>query len=52
MYNNFGRRTAEDEILWKLEREFCDSTLLRNPRTIEDVVNQLVYIGIHLKHHL
>ena len=47
MYNNFGRRTAEDEILWKLEREFCNSTLLRNPRTIEDVVNQLEKYCIH-----
>ena len=47
MYNNFGRRTAEDEILWKLEREFCNSSLLRNPRTIDDLVNQLEKYCIH-----
>lgn len=41
MYKSFGRRTAEDEILWKLEKEFCNSSLLENPRTLEDFVNQL-----------
>lgn len=47
MYKSFGRRTAEDEILWKLERKFCNSSLLRNPRTIDDLVNQLEKYCIH-----
>lgn len=49
MYKSFGRRKAENEILWKLEREFCNSSLLKNPRTIEDIVNQLEKYWIHLE---
>lgn len=46
-YKSSGRIKAEDEILWNLEREFCNSSLLRNPRTIEDLADQLEKYCIH-----
>ena len=36
----WGRREAENQLLRKLEREFCNPQLLNNPR-ITDVVKQL-----------
>ncbi len=47
MYKSFGKRTAEGKVIEKLEKEFCNLSLLRNPRTIEDVVNQLEKYCIH-----
>ena len=40
MYKSFGRRTAEYEIFRKLEKNFCNLSLLENPRIL-DVVDQL-----------
>lgn len=40
MYNNLGRRTAEYEIFRKLEKNFCNLSLLENPRIL-DVVDQI-----------
>lgn len=41
----WGRREAENQLLRKLEREFCNPQLLKNPR-ITDVVKQLEKIVI------
>ena len=49
MYKSFGRRKAENKIVRMLNREFCNSSLLENPRTIEDIVNQLEKYWIHLE---
>ena len=37
---SLGRRKARFEILQKLERNFCSQSLLDNPRTVEDILNQ------------
>ena len=37
---SLGRREARFEILQKLKRNFCNQSLLDNPRTVEDVLNQ------------
>lgn len=47
LYNSFGRREAEGMIFRILERKFCSLSLLRNPRTLEDLVNQLEKYCIH-----
>ena len=46
-YKNPGRIKAEEEILWELKRKHCNSSLLGNPRTIEDLADQLGQYCIH-----
>lgn len=46
-YKSPGRIKAEEEILWELKRKHCNSSLLRNPRTIEDLADQLEKYCIH-----
>ena len=40
MMESLGRRKARFEIFQKLERNFCNQSLLDNPRTVEDILNQ------------
>lgn len=37
---SLGRRKARVEIFQKLKRNFCNQSLLDNPRTVEDILNQ------------
>lgn len=46
-YKSPGRIKAEEEILWELKRKHCNSSLLRNPRTIENLADQLEKYCIH-----
>ena len=46
MYKSFGRREVEGKIFRILEREFCNLSLLRNPR-IMDVIDQIEKYCIH-----
>lgn len=46
-YKSPGRIKAEEEILWELKRKHCNSSLLGNPRTIEDLADQLGQYCIH-----